>query len=267
MDAEHLLPVSIFMDIDRSGPVPLYYQIASRIEAAIVDGTVPAGARIDNEIALGERLGISRPTIRRAIQDLVDKGLLVRRRGIGTQVVHGEVTRKVELTSLFEDLSSADRSPSTRILERREIAATTAIASRLGVEPRSPILHVRRVRLAENVPLALLENYLPEEFLDISESDLADFGLYQLLSARGVDIRVARQRIGARPAHRPFRIRRAPRDGPRAAAGAVGRAPVFRTPRCPRTGSAPLRSLARRCSGTERPPPVSRRRRSRRRSP
>ena len=44
------------------------------------------------------RLGLSRPTIRRAIQDLVDKGLLVRRRGIGTQVVRGEVTRKLELT-------------------------------------------------------------------------------------------------------------------------------------------------------------------------
>jgi DNA-binding GntR family transcriptional regulator len=192
--------MSIFMDIDRGGPIPLYFQIASRIETAIVDGTVPAGARIDNEIALGERLGISRPTIRRAIQDLVDKGLLVRRRGIGTQVVHGEVTRKVELTSLFEDLNSANRSPSTRVLERNEIAATDAVAERLGVPAGSPTLHVRRVRLADDVPLALLENYLPEEFLDFSESDLAEFGLYQMLSARGVDIRVARQRIGARSA-------------------------------------------------------------------
>jgi DNA-binding GntR family transcriptional regulator len=200
VDGENLLPVSIFMDIDRSGPIPLYYQVASRIEAAIVDGTVPAGARIDNEIALGERLGISRPTIRRAIQDLVDKGLLVRRRGIGTQVVHGEVTRKVELTSLFEDLNSANRSPSTRVVERAEITATEAIAERLGVKAGARILHVRRLRLADDVPLALLENYLPEEFLDISEADLAGFGLYQLLSARGVDIRVARQRIGARSA-------------------------------------------------------------------
>jgi len=200
VEADRSLPMSIFMDIDRGGPIPLYFQIASRIETAIVDGTVPAGARIDNEIALGERLGISRPTIRRAIQDLVDKGLLVRRRGIGTQVVHGEVTRKVELTSLFEDLTSAKRSPSTQIVERNEIAATDAIAERLGVTVGSPTLHLRRLRLADDVPLALLENYLPEEFLDIPESDLAQFGLYQLLSARGVNIRVARQRIGARSA-------------------------------------------------------------------
>ena len=100
---DELLPMSMFIDIDRWGPIPLYYQLASRIEAAILDGRIPAGARIDNEIGLGERLGISRPTERRAIQDLVDKGLLVRRRGIGTQVVHGEVSRKVELTSLFDD--------------------------------------------------------------------------------------------------------------------------------------------------------------------
>ena len=200
MDADGSLPMSIFMDIDRAGPIPLYYQVASRIETAIVDGTVPAGARIDNEIALGERLGISRPTVRRAIQDLVDKGLLVRRRGIGTQVVHGEVTRKVELTSLFEDLSSANRTPSTTVVLRDRIEATESIAERLGVPAGSPVLHVRRVRLADAVPLALLENYLPQEFLDISEADLAKFGLYQLLSARGVDIRVARQRIGARSA-------------------------------------------------------------------
>jgi DNA-binding GntR family transcriptional regulator len=200
MDTDGSLPMSIFMDIDRAGPIPLYYQVASRIETAIVDGTVPAGARIDNEIALGERLGISRPTVRRAIQDLVDKGLLVRRRGIGTQVVHGEVTRKVELTSLFEDLSSANRTPSTTVVLRDRIEATESIAERLGVPAGSPVLHVRRVRLADAVPLALLENYLPQEFLDISEADLAQFGLYQLLSARGVDIRVARQRIGARSA-------------------------------------------------------------------
>lgn len=198
MDDDRSLPMAIFMDIDRAGPLPLYFQIASRIETAIIDGTVPAGARIDNEIALGERLGISRPTVRRAIQVLVDKGLLVRRRGIGTQVVHGEVTRQVELTSLFEDLSAANRAPSTRVYKRAQIKADKKVAQKLGVSVGTSTLHIRRVRLADGVPLALLENYLPVEFLDISEEDLTRFGLSQLLSARGVDMRVARQRIGAR---------------------------------------------------------------------
>jgi DNA-binding GntR family transcriptional regulator len=200
VDTEHPLPMSLFVDIDRSGPIPLYYQVAARIESAIIDGTVPAGARIYNEVALAERLGISRPTIRRAIQDLVDKGLLVRRRGIGTQVVHGGVTRKVELTSLWEDLSSADRTPTTRVLALDRITADDTLADRLGVDLGSPVLHMRRLRLADDVPLAVLENYLPREFVDITRDDLEAFGLYQLLSARGVGIRVARQRIGARTA-------------------------------------------------------------------
>lgn len=200
MDADRPLPVSIFMDIDRAGPIPLYFQIANRIETAIIDGTVPAGARIDNEVALSERLGISRPTVRRAIQELVDKGLLVRRRGIGTQVVHGEVTRKVELTSLFEDLTAANRAPSTKVVTRAQVNATDKIAEKLGVPVGSPTLHIRRVRLADDIPLAFLENYLPSDFVDISEDDLTEFGLNQLLSARGVDMRVARQRIGARSA-------------------------------------------------------------------
>lgn len=198
MQPEHALPAALFMDMERSGPIPLYYQVASRIESAIVDGTVPAGARIDNEVALGERLGLSRPTIRRAIQELVDKGLVVRRRGIGTQVVHGGVTRKVELTSLFEDLTDTDRKPSTRLLELEIIEASGAIAERLSVEVASPVLHLRRLRLADGVPIAMLENYLPEEFCDLTGEDLTTFGLYQLLRSRGVSIRVARQRIGAR---------------------------------------------------------------------
>ncbi|MFV0426094.1 MAG: GntR family transcriptional regulator, partial [Beutenbergiaceae bacterium] len=92
------LPQDFFVDVDRSSPVPLYHQVATCIEAAISDERLPAGARLENEISIGQRFGLSRPTVRRAIQELVDKGLLVRRRGIGTQVVHGQVTRSVELT-------------------------------------------------------------------------------------------------------------------------------------------------------------------------
>ncbi|MEG0161805.1 MAG: GntR family transcriptional regulator, partial [Aurantimicrobium sp.] len=98
--SEQILPLSEFMKLERTGPIPLYFQVSQIIEAAILNGTLPPGSRIENEVALGERVGLSRPTIRRAIQDLVDKGLLVRRRGVGTQVVHGQVTRGVELTSL-----------------------------------------------------------------------------------------------------------------------------------------------------------------------
>nr|WP_307844526.1 GntR family transcriptional regulator [Actinospica acidithermotolerans] len=194
------LPVELFMDIDRASPVPLYFQLASRIEQAIGDGTLRPGARLENEIALGDRLGLSRPTVRRAIQELVAKGLLVRRRGLGTQVVQRPLTRKVELTSLYDDLQQGSRHPATELLSRAEIGADERIAEILSVEPGSPILHIRRLRSADEVPLAVLENFLPAEFVDISAEDLRSRGLYQLLRARGTTMSVARQRIGARSA-------------------------------------------------------------------
>lgn len=199
MQPTQALPPSIFMDIQRSGPIPLYFQVASRIEAAIADGTVPPGTRIDNELDLADRLGLSRPTIRRAIQELVNKGLLVRRRGIGTQVVHGAVTRKMELTSLWEDLASSDQQPETRLL-RHVVQPAGEVAASLGVGPDDPVLRLRRLRLANGTPLALMENYLPEPFTDLTPEALQEFGLYQLLRSRGITFRVAQQRIGARSA-------------------------------------------------------------------
>jgi len=197
---EQRLPVELFLDLDRSGPVPLYYQIESRLEQAILDQTLPAGARLENEVALATRLGLSRPTIRRAIQDLVDKGLLVRRRGIGTQVVHGKVTRNVELTSLYEDLEQSGQKPETRVLSVDVVPADEAVADALGVPVGSTVLHLKRLRSADGVPLAILDNVLPEQFADLDRDALSKHGLYQLLRARGVTMRVAKQRIGARAA-------------------------------------------------------------------
>ncbi|AMM20035.1 GntR family transcriptional regulator [Frondihabitans sp. PAMC 28766] len=194
------LPPDLFFDLDRTGPIPLYFQVAQRIEEAIATGTIPAGARLENEVALGERLGLSRPTIRRALQELVDKGLLVRRRGIGTQVVHGPVNRNVELTSLFDDLASGGQRPSTRVLEQRIVPADESVAEDLGLAVGEEVTRLRRLRLADDVPIGLLENYLPTTVADLEGQDLAATGLYQILRAQGVVMRVAKQRIGARAA-------------------------------------------------------------------
>lgn len=194
------LPSELFIDIDRSGPIPMYFQVATKIEQAIADGVLPPGARLENEIALGERLGLSRPTVRRAIQELVGKGLLVRRRGIGTQVVQRPLTRKVELTSLYDDLELGSKHPSTTLLSREVIEADDHIAEVLSVPKGAPVLHVRRVRSSDGVPLAVLENFLPEEFTGISDEDLRSRGLYQLMRAKGTMLSVAQQTIGARSA-------------------------------------------------------------------
>ncbi|MBO0701501.1 MAG: GntR family transcriptional regulator [Candidatus Dormibacteraeota bacterium] len=188
------------MDLDRSGPVPLYFQVASRIEAAIRSNALPPGSRLEGEISLGERLGLSRPTMRRAIQELVDKGLLVRRRGIGTQVVPWPLSRKVELTSLYEDLAGEGRRPSTTVLLREVVVPDREVCERLGILPPMRSLHVRRLRFSAGAPLAVMENYLAPPFTELSREELAAHGLYQLLRARGTSISVAHQQIGAREA-------------------------------------------------------------------
>src|ERR1700756_4783729 len=179
------LPEDLFLDIDRSSPIPLYYQISSRIEAAIVSGQLPPGSRLENEISLSERLNLSRPTVRRALQELVNKGFLVPRRGIGSQVFQGPVTRKVELTSLYDDLDRGGQHPTTELLSHEVAEADANAAERLSIAKGSPVLHLRRLRLSDGIPLAVLENFLPEDFLDLRSTDLASHRLYPLMRARG----------------------------------------------------------------------------------
>ncbi len=186
------------MDLDRSSPIPLYFQVAQHIESAISSGRLGPGSKLDNEISLADQFGLSRPTMRRAIQELVDKGLLVRKRGVGTQVVRGQVTRPVELTSLWDDLIRNKQVPRTTVLHNAVISADERISTRLDVPVGAKVLQLRRLRWADGEPLAILENFLPDRLLDLGDADLQQRGLYQLMRARGVHIKVAKQRIGAR---------------------------------------------------------------------
>lgn len=195
-----VLPDALFFATDRPGPVPLYFQIAQCIEHAIRDGQLPTGGRLENEIDLAGRLGISRPTMRRALQELVGMGLLVRRRGIGTQVVPGQISRSIAPTSLYEDLERASRHPMQQVLTHEHVAAGGDVAEHLGLAPETGVLHLRRVRFADDVPIAVLENFLPGPYDELTRDQLERHGMYQLLKARGAAVAAARQRIGARRA-------------------------------------------------------------------
>ncbi|MBV9514009.1 MAG: GntR family transcriptional regulator [Mycobacteriaceae bacterium] len=193
--------MTLAVELDRSSPVPLYYQLAQAIEAAIRDGELAPGDRFENELALAKRLTLSRPTTRRAIQELVDQGLLVRKRGVGTQVVQAPAHRRVELTSLFDDLTRAGQTPTTQLLDYHTGAPAEEVAGELNLADDREVVTIRRLRCADGEPLALLLNYLPVD-LAPAPHELENAGLYQSLRARGVHIRLARQRIGARPATR-----------------------------------------------------------------
>src|ERR671933_1680040 len=140
--------------VDRTSPVPLYYQVAQQLEQLIESGQLPPGTKLDNEILLADQLGLSRPTLRRAIEYLVDRGYLVRKRGVGTQVVHPKVRRPVELTSLYDDLTTSGKTPSTTVLSLRTLPATDAVAHALGIDESTPVLALERLRYADDEPLA-----------------------------------------------------------------------------------------------------------------
>lgn len=193
------MPLAV--ELDRSSPVPLYYQLAQAIEAAIRNGELAPGDRFENELALAKRLTLSRPTTRRAIQEVVDKGMLVRKRGVGTQVVQNPVHRRVELTSLFDDLARAGQEPTTELLDYRVGVVDSDVVNELNLPADHEIVTIQRLRSANGEPLAVMTNYLPVELAPDAE-ELESSGLYQALRARGVHIRLARQRIGARPATR-----------------------------------------------------------------
>ena len=193
--------VPLAVELDRSSPIPLYYQLAQAIEAAIRDGELAPGDRFENELALAKRLTLSRPTTRRAIQELVDKGLLVRKRGVGTQVVQNPVHRRVELTSLFDDLARAGQEPTTKLLDYHVGPPDEEVARELSLKDDREVVSIHRLRCANGEPLAVMTNHLPVDIAPDPE-ELEGSGLYQSLRARGVHIRLARQRIGARGATR-----------------------------------------------------------------
>ncbi|HVQ95707.1 MAG TPA: GntR family transcriptional regulator [Mycobacteriales bacterium] len=192
--------MSLKIPVDRASPVPLYYQVAQQLERAIEDGRLVPGSKLDNEVELAERLGLSRPTVRRAIQHLVEQGLLVRKRGVGTQVVHAKVRRSIELTSLYDDLVASKQRPRTDVLALGVQPAPTTVAVTLGVADGTPVLTLERLRYAQDEPLALMRNYLPTGLVRLTTEELEQHGLYQLLRESGVHLRIASQTIGARAA-------------------------------------------------------------------
>ncbi|MEV5609969.1 GntR family transcriptional regulator [Streptomyces sp. NPDC052225] len=192
--------IAKLITIDRSSPVPLYFQFAQQLQQLIESGVLPPGTRLSNEIALADQFGLSRPTMRQAMQHLVDKGLLARKRGVGTQVVTNRIRRHVEFSSLYEDLERDDRHPRTTVLSVATRPADAEVAAALRLDEGADVLAVERLRFADDQPIALMRNHLPAGLVAVTAEALAEGGLYQLLRGSGVDLRSARQAIGARRA-------------------------------------------------------------------
>ncbi len=187
--------------VDRASPVPLYFQVAQHLERAIESGDLPPGTRLENEIQLAGQLGLSRPTMRRAMQYLVDRGLLVRKRGIGTQVAQAKFKRPVELSSLWDDLVRSGQRPATRVISISQQRLTGELVHKLGLPESAEAVVLERLRYAGDEPLARMCNYLPAGLVPgLTAEALERTGLYQLLRSGGITLHAATQAIGARAA-------------------------------------------------------------------
>jgi DNA-binding GntR family transcriptional regulator len=191
--------------IDRSSPIPLYFQVAQALQQAIEAGKLPPGSRLDNELQLADELGLSRPTMRKAMEYLVDQGLLIRRRGIGTTVVQPKVRRPIQLSSLFEDLQTAGKRPTTSVLVFDVVPASAEVAQALKLDEGTPAHRIVRLRSADGRPIAVMTNYLPTDLPGLGPDRLTaealeDAGLYKLFRSAGIHLHAADQMVGARKA-------------------------------------------------------------------
>ncbi len=186
--------------LDRASPVPLYFQLAQYVENEIRSGSLNSGDRLENEVKIAEDLGLSRPTVRAAFSYLVDRGLVLRRRGQGTIVTTGKVSRSVKLTSLFDDLADAGKRPTTRVLHNEVVKASDLVKGALGLDDGQLVLYLERLRLGEGEPIALMHNFIPTSLVTLSNDVLEDHGLYEILRAGGVYPARAVQRISAKNA-------------------------------------------------------------------
>jgi GntR family transcriptional regulator len=141
--------------------VPLYERIAQAIASAIQDGALPAGTGFPPEPVLARRLGVSRQTVNQAIAGLARRGLVVRRRGVGTFVAAPYVEQPLgQLYSFIRSLTAQGRSPGTRLLGSRitqdDAASTFLTGRRDGL-----VFELSRLRLVDGEPLIVEEVYLP----------------------------------------------------------------------------------------------------------
>lgn len=171
---------------DSDSPVPLYYQLRTFITERIDSGEWKPGDRLPSESELGSRFGISRTTVRQALGELTSLGLLTRIQGKGTFVVQQRIQQRLSrLTGFSQDMQTRRLRPSSRLLELSLAQAGGRAAKELGLPTGSQVVRLRRLRLADEEPMALEISYLlPEFYNSLRTENVGERSLYEILKER-----------------------------------------------------------------------------------
>ncbi len=165
--------------------LPLYRRIEQDLRARIRSGELRPGAQVETEVELMGRYAVSRATVRQALAALVAEGLLEIRRGLGTYVAAARFEHTIGgFYSFSREIERHGLTPGTRVLDLRVEPADAAVAAALGRPPGTPVVALRRLRLAGPEPLVVETSYLPaERFPGLDTVDFGRVRLYDTLTS------------------------------------------------------------------------------------
>jgi GntR family transcriptional regulator len=154
-------------------------RVLDLIESLVVGQAIPS------ERHLTQELGVSRLTVRAALDELVRDGYLDRRHGSGTYVTEPKIAQPLTLTSFSEEMRRRGMVPGSRTLELKLTSAGARLARRLQVSPEETLVRVKRLRLADAEPMAMEVLHIPEALVPgLTKADLENRSFYELLAER-----------------------------------------------------------------------------------
>ena len=168
--------------IDKTSPVPYYYQLRQLLEGAISSGVLAVEDKIPTEAALCERYEVSRTVVRQALSDLERTGLVTRLKGRGTFVAAPKVSEFVAqtLTSLHEDLTARGERLETRVLRLEVEPVSSHVARMLDLPESEEIVLLERLRYLRGEPLVVTTAYMPYALCaPILELDMSERSLFE----------------------------------------------------------------------------------------
>ncbi|KMM36446.1 GntR family transcriptional regulator [Guptibacillus hwajinpoensis] len=165
--------------IDKTSPLPIYYQLVEWIKGLIEQGVLQPGDSLPSEREYAERFSISRMTVRQAITELVNSGYLYRQKGVGTFVAEKKIEQQLMgLTSFTEDMKARGMEPSSKLVGFEIVPAPTYISEQLTIQEHAPVYEIKRIRLADGIPMALEKTYISANLVKGLTEEIVQSSLY-----------------------------------------------------------------------------------------